>query len=91
VMTGVPYPSPLHGIEKAELIEDNVNVVDVEFVARRRSHSLEPGVVTILDCMETTGSVQLQARKLLLWGSRTVSSGPAGRALRRRWNTDAVR
>jgi hypothetical protein len=45
VMTGVPYPSPLHGIEKAELIEDNVNVVDVEFVARRRSHSLEPGVV----------------------------------------------
>ena len=45
VMTGVPYPSPLHGIEKAELIEDNVNVVDVEFVARRRSHSLESGVV----------------------------------------------
>jgi hypothetical protein len=39
-MTGVPYPSPLHGIEKAELIKDNVNVVDVEFVARRRSHSL---------------------------------------------------
>jgi hypothetical protein len=36
VMTGVPYPSPLRGIEKAELMKDNVNVVGVEFVARRR-------------------------------------------------------
>jgi hypothetical protein len=35
-MTGVPYPSPLRGIEKAELRNDNLNVVGIEFVARRQ-------------------------------------------------------